>query len=354
MKIFEPYKLGEVAPKNRIVMAPMTRSRAIGNVPNDLMRTYYTQRAGAGMIITEGTSPSPNGLGYPRIPGAYSVEQVQGWGSIADGVHQEEGIIFVQLMHTGRVTASLNLPEGGKVLAPSAIQCPGKMYTDEKGEQPHDTPKAMSEEEILSTQDEYVHCARELTEAGIDGVELHSANGYLLNQFLDPGSNQRDDNYGGDFKNRARFVLETARKVVAAVGGEKVGIRFSPYGVMNDMTHDYEDLVDLYKYLAEELKKLGLAYIHVVDHTAMGSPEHKTDIKSTIKEAFGGTVITGGGVDSAEKAEKVLDKGLDLVYVGRPFISNPDLVTKFRNNGELTEPDSDTFYTPGPEGYTDY
>ncbi|MGB3468735.1 MAG: alkene reductase, partial [Cyclobacteriaceae bacterium] len=305
MKIFDSYKLGNLTLKNRIVMAPMTRSRAIDNIPNDLMRTYYTQRAGAGLIITEGTSPSPNGLGYPRIPGAYSDKQVAGWKSVAEGVHQAGGLIFVQLMHTGRVTASLNLPKGAKVLAPSAIQCSGKMYTDEEGEQPHDTPAAMSLEEIAQAQDEYVHCTKKLVEAGIDGVELHSANGYLMNQFLDPGSNQRTDNYGGDYKNRARFVLETARKAVAAVGGEKVGIRFSPYGVMNDMKHDYDGLVDLYTYLAEELKEIGVAYIHVVDHTAMGAPDFETDIKSTIKKAFGGVVITGGGVESAEKAEEI-------------------------------------------------
>ena len=354
MKVFESFKLGELTLKNRIVMAPMTRSRAVNNIPNQLMKTYYSQRAGAGLIVTEGTSPSPNGLGYPRIPGAFSDEQFEGWKSVAAGVHENGGAIFVQLMHTGRVTAKLNLPEGARVIAPSAEQLPGEMYTDQQGMVAHETPLEMSVQDIEEAQQEYVDSAKGLIKAGIDGVELHSANGYLLDQFLNPASNKREDSYGGDYQHRARFIIETTQKVVDAIGAEKVGIRFSPYGVFNEMAFNFEDQEELFIYLAQELSKIGIAYIHLVDHTGMGAPEFPKDIKVKIKNAFGGTVIGGGNVQSTADAEKVLAEGLDLAYVGRPFIANPDLIEKFKNNTELVQPNMDTFYTPGEVGYTDY
>ncbi|MEL6560448.1 MAG: alkene reductase [Bacteroidota bacterium] len=354
MKVFESFKLGNLTLKNRIVMAPMTRSRAINNIPNQLMKTYYSQRAGAGLIVTEGTSPSPNGLGYPRIPGAFSDEQFEGWGAVAAGVHEQNGVIFVQLMHTGRVTAKLNLPEGARVIAPSAEHLPGEMYTDQQGMVGHETPQEMSLQDIEEAQKEYVDSAKGLIKAGIDGVELHSANGYLLDQFLNPSSNKREDSYGGDYQNRARFIIETAQKVADEIGSDKVGIRFSPYGVFNEMAFNFEDQEELFIYLAQELSKIGIAYIHLVDHTGMGAPEFPKDIKVKIKNAFDGTVIAGGNVQSADDAEKVLDDGLDLAYVGRPFIANPDLIEKFKNNSELVQPNMDTFYTPGEVGYTDY
>ncbi|XLS27426.1 alkene reductase [Flavobacteriaceae bacterium M23B6Z8] len=355
MQLFETYKLGSLELKNRIVMAPMTRSRAIDNIPNDLMKTYYTQRAGAGLIVTEGTSPSVNGLGYPRIPGAYSPAQIEGWGKIAESVHNEGGLIFVQLMHCGRITASENIPQGGETVAPSAVQADGKMYTDTKGEMPHETPRAMELADIEQAQNEYVQSAQKLIRAGVDGVELHAANGYLMDQFLNPASNLRTDGYGGNLENRARFVLETAQKVASVIGPDKVGIRFSPYGAMNDLNPYFDDLTELYVYLAAELKKIGIAYIHLVDHRgAMGAPDFKTEIRKTIKGTFAGTVITGGDVDSKQKAQKLLDDGFDLVYIGRPFISNPDLVEKLKNEKDLKAPDPNTFYTPGAEGYTDY
>ena len=354
--IFKPYTLGGLELKNKIIMAPMTRSRAINNIPNDLMATYYGQRANAGLIISEGTSPSVNGIGYPRIPGAYSPAQIEGWKTIADTVHKKGGKFFVQLMHCGRICAAENVPEGGEVIAPSPIKAAGEMYTDENGLVEHVTPKAMTTEDLKNTQKEFVDSARLLVErAGVDGVELHAANGYLLDQFLNPKSNQREDEYGGDFKNRARFVIETTKKVASAIGADKVGIRVSPYGAMNDVSHEYDDLVDLYTYLATELRKIGIAYIHIVDHTGtMGAPDFKTDIKHTIKLNFNGTIITGGDVNSASDAQTILSKGYDLVYIGRPFISNPDLVDKFKHNKALTAPNPDLFYTPGAEGYTDY
>lgn len=355
MRVFEPQQLGQIRLKNKIVMAPLTRSRAISNIPNELMATYYKQRAGAGLIITEGTSPSPNGIGYPRIPGAYSDEQITGWKTIADEVHSAGGKIFVQLMHTGRITAKANMPEGSITLAPSAIQAAGEMFT-EQGAVAHEEPKAMSLNEIETTQDEYVLAAKRLVkEAGIDGIELHAANGYLLNQFINPNANRREDHYGGSIENRSRFVLETSKKVVAEIGKDKVGIRLSPYGAYNDMLSNYEALEDTFIYLAQELSKIGLTYIHIVDQrVAFGAPDFTVDIKKIIKKNFNGIVISGGDVDSTEKAEAILDSGLDLVYVGRPFISNPNFVEKLQKELALVAPDFNTFYTPGAKGYTDY
>lgn len=355
MSVFESQILGEISLNNKIVMAPLTRSRAIDNVPNELMAKYYRQRASAGLIITEGTSPSPNGIGYPRIPGAYSNAQIEGWKKIADAVHSEGGKIFVQLMHTGRITAKANMPEGSITLAPSAIQAAGEMFT-ENGLVAHEVPKAMTLQEIQTTQDEYVLAAKRLVnEAGADGIELHAANGYLLNQFINPKSNQREDEYGGSIENRSRFVLETAEKVVKEIGEDKVGIRLSPYGAFNDMQSDYEALEDTFVYLSQELSKINLAYIHVVDQrVAFGAPDFTINIKKIIKENFKGIIISGGDVNTLEKAEAVLESGLDLVYVGRPFISNPNLVEKLQKELELVTPDFDTFYTPGEKGYTDY
>ena len=356
MSIFKSYRLGNIELKNRIVMAPMTRNRAINNIPNDLMATYYGQRAGAGLIISEGTSPSINGIGYPRIPGAYSPAQIEGWEQIAKTIHEKEGKFFVQLMHCGRIAAEENLPDGGEVLAPSPVKAAGQMYTDSKGLVPHVTPREMTPKDIEHAQQEYADSAEMLVErAGVDGVELHSANGYLMEQFLNPRSNVREDGYGGDFVNRARFVVETAEKVAHVIGAKKLGIRVSPYGAFNDMEHDYEDLVELYSYLAQEMRRIGLAYMHIVDHRdSMDAPEFKTDIKNTIKLNFGGTIITGGGVHSVEDAEQVLKDGYDLAYIARSYISNPDLVQKFLNRDEIKEPNPDLFYTAGAEGYTDY
>jgi len=356
MNILKTYNLNGLELKNRIVMAPMTRCRAIENIPNDLMATYYAQRAEAGLIISEGTSPSVNGLGYARIPGAYSPSQIEGWKRIANKIHNNGGKIFVQLMHCGRISAKENLPNTGETIAPSPVRAEGEMFTDSKGMQQHDLPREMTLEDIEQTQNEFVNASNLLVNsANIDGVELHAANGYLLDQFLNPKSNLREDKYGGDFKSRARFVLETAKKVVAKVGANKVGIRVSPYGAMNDLEHNYPDLVDLYTYLAVELKELGIAYIHIVDHTgSMGAPEFKSRIKSTLKHVFKGTIITGGDIDSLDKAEEVLNNGFDLAYIGRPFISNPDLIEKMKHNDKLTEPKEAFFYSTGAEGYTDY
>jgi N-ethylmaleimide reductase len=354
MSLFKPMTLGGITLKNRIVMAPMTRSRAINNIPNDIMKTYYSQRSGAGLIITEGTSPSINGLGYPRIPAAYTDEQIEGWKSVFEGIHKNNGKVFVQLMHTGRVTAHINLPEGGEVLAPSPVFLEGEIYSD-TGMQPHNMPREMTLEDIANAQNEFVDASKRLIEAGADGIELHSANGYLLNQFLNPKTNTRTDNYGGSFENRARFVLETASKVATAIGGNKVGIRFSPYSVFNDLQGEYDDLVPMFTYLATELAKLNFIYIHIVDQrVAMSAPEFATDISKTIKEAFKGAIIVGGDVHTTKQGEALLNKGYDLVYIGRPFISNPNLVKKLKANKALTPTDYDKLYTADKAGYIDY
>jgi N-ethylmaleimide reductase len=351
--LFTPTQLGSQSLKNRIVMAPLTRSRAIGNLPNTLMEQYYRLRAEAGLIITEGTSPSPNGLGYARIPGLFNEEQVQGWRRVTDGVHQAGGKIFVQLMHTGRVSHPANLPVGASIVAPSEVAAPGEMWTDADGLQPHPVPREMSEADIAQSIAEYAAAAKLAMQAGFDGVELHAANGYLIDQFLNTASNQRSDRWGGNVENRIRFAVEVAKASVAAIGADRVGMRISPYGVFNGQVPDAE-MDTLYLRLIDALNALGLLYIHIVDHSAMGAPEVSPALKARIRAAFKGKYILSGGYDLA-RADADLDaqRG-DLVAFGRPFISNPDLVAKLKSGQELVAPDFATFYTPGEKGYTDY
>jgi N-ethylmaleimide reductase len=353
-KLFTPAKVGTIALRNRVVMAPMTRCRAIENVPNDLMALYYQQRAKAGLIISEGTSPSPNGLGYARIPGIFSQEQVLGWKKITDDVHKMGGKIIVQLMHTGRISNMLNMEQGTEIVAPSAVKASGQMWTDARGMQDYPTPKAMTIEDIVSTQSEYVSAAVNAMEAGFDGVELHGANGYLLEEFLSPVSNIRIDKYDGTMENRCRFVLEVVAAVAAAIGKGKTGIRLSPYGVAGDMP-DYPEIDATYDYLSKALDKLDIAYIHLVDHSAMGAPTVPVEIKQLIRKNFKNTIIMCGGYDK-ESAETDIENGMcDLIGFGRPFINNPDLVVRMEQNQELSQHlNADLFYTSDEKGYTDY
>jgi N-ethylmaleimide reductase len=332
----------------------MTRCRAIGNIPNELMAEYYKQRSGAGLIITEGTSPSPNGLGYARIPGIYSKQQVDGWKKVTSSVHQNGGKIFIQLMHTGRISHPLNMPEGSEILAPSLVKPAGQMWTDSKMLQDFPVPKAMTTKDLVDTKAEYVNAAKNAVDAGFDGVELHSANGYLLEQFLSPFSNIRDDNYGGNIENRCRFVLEVATAVADKIGKDKTGIRLSPYGVASDMPH-YPEIDATYKYLTEQLNKLDIAYIHIVDHSAMGAPVVPSEMKKLIHRIFKNTIILSGGYDK-ERAEADIQSGLgNIVAFGRPFINNPDLVERFKNNWDLSQDlKMDLFYAADEKGYTDY
>ena len=351
--LFSPTVLGSLPLQNRLVMAPLTRNRAPGNIPNMLMQQYYTQRACAGLIVTEGASPSPNGLGYPRIPGIFSPAQVEGWKGIANAVHTKGAKMFVQLMHTGRIGHPLNLPTGARLLAPSAVAAAGEMYTDAEGLKPHPVPQAMSEADIRSTIEEYAQAAKNAVAAGMDGIELHAANGYLLEQFIRPNSNQRHDRYGGPIENRARFVIEVAEAAFAAIGNDRVGIRLSPFGVFNDMPL-YEAMESDYAWLAERLNTLGLVYIHLVDHSPMGAPPVPDSIKKTFREKFQRTLILSGGYD-AQRAEADLAAGkADLIAVGRPFLANPDLVARWKTGAAVNVPNVDTFYTPGPQGYVDY
>src|SRR3989338_2586489 len=269
--LFSKATLGSLPLQNHLVMAPMTRNRATGNIPNELMAQYYAQRATAGLIITEGTSPSPNGLGYPRIPGIFSAEQIAGWKLVTDAVHAKGAKIFMQFMHCGRIGHPLNLPAGARILAPSAVAAAGEMYTDAEGMKPNATPQAMTEADIKATIEEFAQGAKNAMAAGFDGIELHGANGYLLEQFIRPNSNQRTDRYGGPIENRARFVLDVAEAVIVAIGKDKIGIRLSPFGVFNDMPL-YDAMEADYTWLAQQLNARGLVYIHLVDHSALGAP----------------------------------------------------------------------------------
>lgn len=352
--LFTPLAAPSLPLRNRIVMAPMTRSRAVeANTPNALMAEYYGQRASAGLIVTEGTSPSPNGLGYARIPGLFTEAHVQGWKQVTEAVHAKGGKIFVQLMHTGRVSHVANLPAGAEVLAPTAEVCPGEMHTDTLGMQPHSAPRAMTEEDIAHAVGEYARSALLAMDAGFDGVELHAANGYLIEQFLNTNVNHRTDGYGGSIQGRNRFALEVVRATVAAIGADRMGMRLSPYGVFNGMGA-YPEVEAQYLSLTEELAQLGILYVHLLDHSALGAPPVPAEFKFRLRVAFPGLFILAGGFDQAS-AESALKAGhANLIAFARPFIANPDLVERMQAKAVLNPVDMATFYTPGPRGYTDY
>ena len=352
--LFEPFTARALRLANRAVMSPMTRSRATdNNTPNALMATYYGQRASAGLIITEGTSPSPNGLGYARIPGLYNDAQVSGWRLVTDAVHAQGGKIVLQLMHTGRVTHAHNLPAGAEVIGPGSAVCPGQMHTDANGMQAHTAPRAMTETDIGLAVSEYALSARLAIQAGFDGVELHAANGYLIEQFLNPLVNQRSDAYGDGFAGRNRFALEVAAAAAQAIGADKVGIRISPYGVFNG-TGAFPEVDAQYLALVQALSSMGLLYVHQLDHSAMGAPPVPVALKVQLREAFKGPYILAGGYDHASAEKALADGEADLIGFGRPFLANPDLVQRMRTGAALNPPDMGTFYTPGAKGYTDY
>jgi len=352
-KLYTKAVLGPLTLQNHLVMSPMTRNRANDNIPNALMAEYYAQRATAGLIITEGTSPSPNGLGYPRIPGIFSTAQVDGWKVITDAVHARGAKMFLQLMHCGRIAHPLNLPAGARMLAPSAVAAAGEMYTDAEGVKPHPAPQAMTDADITSAVAEFAQAAKNAVAAGFDGIELHAANGYLLEQFIRPNTNQRTDGYGGPIEKRARFVLEAVEAAVAAIGKDRVGIRLSPYGVFNDMPlHDSMEAD--YTYLAQQLNARGLVYIHLVDHSSMGAPTVPDSVKAAFRKLFKRTLVLSGGYDAARAESDLASGRCDLIAVGRPFLANPDLVERWKIGAAVNVLDMATFYTPGPKGYTDY
>ncbi len=348
--LFSPKTIGQLALQNRIVMAPMTRSRATNNVPNDTMRDYYQQRNGAGLIITEGTSPSPNGLGYARIPGFFTQEQANAWGEIATAVHAGGAKLVVQLMHTGRISHELNLPADQHVIAPSAVQAAGQLWTDQQGMQDHPVPEAMDENDLDRVKKDFVHASKLAIAAGLDDVELHAANGYLLGQFLNPRSNIRDDKYGGSSENRCRYVLEIIDAVTTEIGAARVGVRISPFNPFNDLAANYEGEEGEYLALVEELAKRNLAYLHLI---ATPGAVPGTAVKA-IRNAFPGPLMLAGEFNR-ERAEAALQSGIaDVVAFGKPFIGNPDLPERLLQNVALNSFDANTLYTPGPQGYSDY
>lgn len=352
--IYSNVKIGSMLLKNRIVMAPMTRCRCTDNMPNEFVAKYYVQRAEAGLIVTEGMSPSDNGLGYARIPGLYTEEHSKAWKKVTDEVHHAGSKIFAQLMHCGRVAHPDNLPSGMEILAPSPIAVPeGTMWTDQNGMQPFPIPEEMTEHDIECTIEEYAHSADLALRAGFDGVELHGANGYLIDQFINTASNHRTDKWGGAIGNRIHFALEVAKAVAKKIGPDKVGMRLSPYGVFNGM-EVFANLEDLYEKLASELGKIGILYIHIVDHSSMGAPAVSASVKKRMRDAFKGTLILSGGYDAKHAEADLSEKRGDLFAFGRPFISNPHLVTKLKKKLPLIKADETTFYTPGEKGYTDY
>ncbi|HLR32540.1 MAG TPA: alkene reductase [Fodinibius sp.] len=347
-KLLTPFNKNGLELKNHIVMAPLTRSRAIKNIPNSLMTEYYGQRTGAGLIITEGTAPMADGLGYPRIPGIFTEDQVEGWKNITERVRKGGSKFFVQLMHTGHIAHEDNIPKGGEIFAPSSIKAEGKIFTDTRGLQDHSTPKAFTTDDIKRTIAGHVKAAKNAVIAGFDGVELHGAHGYLTEQFLNPNSNQREDEYGGSIENRARFAIETTQAVADSIGADKIGIRLSPFAfTQKQLPYDEHKVHKTYQYLVEELNKIGIQYIHL---SMQDAPENTYRV---IREIFSGTVIQCNGL-TPKAALEALNGLADLVAFGRSFLANPDLVKRIELGAELNEPDPDTFYTPGPEGYTDY
>jgi N-ethylmaleimide reductase len=349
-KLLSPFIKGNFELKNHLVMSPMTRSRAIDNLPNQLMADYYGERTGAGLIITEGTAPAPEALGYPRIPGVFSQQQIDGWKSVTNKVHRGESKIFLQLMHTGRIGHNDNLPKGITLVGPSDIKATGQIFTDTKGLQDYSAPVALSKEGIKNVIEGFVTAAKNAIEAGFDGVEIHGANGYLLEQFLNPHVNNREDEYGGNMENRSRFTVEVLQAVADAIGKEKVGIRFSPFSKLGDLV-DYgeEETQNTYAHLAEKLDELQIAYVHIAVNAAI--PEKTFQ---AIRDNFSGIIILANGLNP-ETGEEALHAGFaDLVAFGRSFLSNPDFVERIITNAALNPVDFSTLYTPGAKGYTDY
>jgi N-ethylmaleimide reductase len=345
--LFSPVKIGDFEARNRIVMAPMTRSRAEANgVPSELAIEYYTQRASAGMIITEGTAPSAGGIGYARTPGIHSDEQIAAWKKITDAVRAKGGRMFCQFMHVGRIAHGNNRYTDEQPVAPSAVKAEGQMWTDQEGLQDHPTPRALETDEIPGVIEEYAQATRNALAAGFDGVELHAASGYLPMQFLSSNTNLRDDQYGGSANNRIRFVIECLEAMIAAAGSSsKVGIKISPAMPFNDI-HD-ADPKETYTTLVPALDTLNLAYLHVL-RTAL--PE----TFDMLKPLYNGTFAVAGGFEKASGNEAIQSGLADFVVYGKLFTSNPDLPERFAADADLVEWNPDIFYSPGPEGYTTY
>ena len=343
--LFDPLRIGDIELDNRIVMAPMTRSRANdAGVQPAYVAEYYRQRATAGLIITEATNVSPLAKGYVRTPGIYNAEQAESWRPVAEAVHARGGKVFMQIFHTGRIALPDFLPEGERPVAPSSVRAKGSNYTD-AGMKEFVTPREITVEEIRQTTRDFAAAAANAVNAGFDGVELHAASGYLVQQFLSTNVNLRADVYGGSIENRARFLLEVLDALTEAVGAPRVGVKPSPRMPFNDL--EETDAEELYTYVSEKLNGRGLAYVHVGDFTGEGW-------HAKLRHVYEGIYFAGAGL-TKESGEELLANGLaDAVVFGTKFISNPDLPERFRRGVPLNEPDQTTFYTPGERGYTDY
>jgi len=355
VNLLSPVKLGRYELPNRIVMAPLTRMRAAaGNVPTSLNATYYEQRASAGLIIAEATQVSPQGAGYPNTPGVYSPEQVAGWRLVTDAVRDRKGRIFLQLWHVGRISHPSLQPGGELPVAPSAIAPEGETTTYD-GQKPFVTPRALATEEIPDIVEQYRKGAENALAAGFDGVEIHSANGYLLDQFLQDGTNKRTDKYGGSIENRARLLLEVTAAVVSVWGSDRVGVRLSPSGTFNSMHESNPEA--LFSYVASALNRFDLAYLHIIEPRIDGNEtvENSSNLGvGYFRSIFNGTLIAAGGYDREEGNAVLASGDADLVAYGRLFIANPDLPERFALNAPLNEPDRSTFYGGTAIGYTDY
>ena len=350
-QLFTPITLGNCQLPNRIVMAPLTRMRAPDNIPTDLMVEYYRQRATAGLIITEATPITPMGIGYPATPGIYNEQQIDGWQKVTKAVHDQDGRIFLQIWHVGRISHP-DFHQGELPVAPSAIAAKGQAVTP-TGMQAFVVPRALATEELPTVVEQYRQAAENALAAGFDGVEIHGANGYLLDQFLRDGTNQRTDDFGGSIENRCRLLLQVAEAVIAVCGAGRVGLRLSPSGTFNDMSDSNPEA--LFSYLLAQLSPLNLAYLHLVD-ALEGDIRHGAKVVelALLRQAYQGKLIVCGGYDAA-RAEQAIASGLtDAVAFGELYIANPDLVARFQANAPLNTPDAATYYGGDEKGYTDY
>lgn len=352
MDLFSPIKIGNFTLRNRIFMAPMTRCRSVqDNIPNDMMAHYYAQRASAGLIITEATQISTHGIGYPNTPGIHNAEQVEGWKKVTKTVHEKGGRIFLQLWHVGRISHP-TFHNGELPFAPSAIKPAGSIYTP-LGMKEFVTPHMLSLDEIKMVVEQYVQGAKNAIEAGFDGVEIHGANGYLIDQFLRDGTNTRDDAYGGSVKNRARFLFEIVSGICDAIGADKTGLRLSPSGTFNDIKDSNPQ--KHFTYICEKLNDFNLAYLHIID-ALEGDIRHGANVVelSVLREAYKGVLVANGAY-TKERGMMAIHSGLaDAVAFGALFLANPDLPERFKVNAELNTPNPDSFYTQDEKGYLDY
>ncbi|MCK9454131.1 alkene reductase [Sulfurimonas sp.] len=352
MDLFSPIKIGAYSLKNRIFMAPMTRCRSVKDgVPNEMMAAYYSQRASAGLIISEATQISTQAIGYPFTPGIHTNEQIKGWKKVTKAVHDRGGRIFMQLWHVGRISHS-SFNEGKLPVAPSAIKPAGEIYTYD-GMKEFETPKALSAREIQEIVKEFAQGAKNAIEAGFDGVEIHSANGYLLDQFLRDGTNIREDEYGSNIKNRSRFLFDVIKAMSSEIGSDKIGVRLSPSGTFNGMTDSNPK--EHFTYVCEKLNNFNLAYLHIID-ALEGDIKHGAKVVelSILRDAYKGVLIANGAYDK-KRGNTAIQSGLaDAVAFGALFLANPDLPERFKADAALNRADSSTFYTNDEKGYTDY